>query len=793
METSIQRLKILVPDPRKYGHDISIRSYLSFGPYYRYLQKRLQNEKEQFADFYRYITAQLEANPELLKPLQNLEVIQQHKNLFQIIASSLFPFSRDPNLQYYTLSTPYKYENFFYSASFSDYFVPDDDGYVIFPPERPFEQLMLEFSQLAYRMVFRKFYQVELLVTERKKHLYINKETGLRRYSRIHFDESFIDVSVEGQLPPFPESLVNRQTGLVRDMKKLEKVLPLSHFIFEGFFIRRSIGDVTAEECVTEVKNALIEMQSDAAGPGYDKLRAAIETMLGLKHVEVSLSPFLKLNEKYVYYERYAGQSILIKALSKAGQQEAAYSILADWLVQDKKPLYVPDTRQSSSFVLESGIAEYLSHLPAACYLVAPLFEQGELIGMMEAVSPLAGGLHPEDLKKLEPLDAFFEMACRNHLVRFRSEIEGLVKEQFTALQPIVEWKFLNEAWKYLRQREKGMSADMGTIRFDQVFPVYGAVDIRNSSVIRNRCHHDDLADQLTQIESVIRQIAENPHPSVQEHLVMMLEKNSAFLRKTAEDLNPEDEAKVNDYLELEVRSFFRHLAHTGESCYQPVKQYLDQTEHANGHFTRHRKDFEVSLSAINTAISRYLDEEQVKIQQLYPHYFEKFRTDGVEYNIYLGESFTPNKSFDILFLKSVRLWQLQTMIDIAHMTARMAKEIPLPLQTTQLVLAFGSPICISFRKDERRFDVEGEESIRFEILKKRIDKSRVKETGERLTQPGTIAIIYTHQRDAGEYEDYFHMLNQRSHHLLKKELLDLEDLQGISGLKALRFTVSEA
>jgi hypothetical protein len=130
-------------------------------------------------------------------------------------------------------------------------------------------------------------------------------------------------------------------------------------------------------------------------------------------------------------------------------------------------------------------------------------------------------------------------------------------------------------------------------------------------------------------------------------------------------------------------------------------------------------------------------------------------------------------------------------MAEIARLTYQLESKLPLTLKTTQLILVHGNAICIGFRRDERRFDVDGAESIRFEILKKRIDKVKIIETGERLTQPGTIAIVYTNEKDALEYDEYLHFLQQKNLMVGEKEMLDLEDVQGISGLKAIRIRVN--
>jgi hypothetical protein len=99
--------------------------------------------------------------------------------------------------------------------------------------------------------------------------------------------------------------------------------------------------------------------------------------------------------------------------------------------------------------------------------------------------------------------------------------------------------------------------------------------------------------------------------------------------------------------------------------------------------------------------------------------------------------------------------------------------------------------IDISFREDERRFDVEGSLNIRYEIIKKRIDKIRIKRTKERLTQVNKIAIVYLSDEIL---EDL--MLSIKAiydmgiiEHTI--EHLKLEDVQGIAGLKAIRLSVN--
>ena len=129
----------------------------------------------------------------------------------------------------------------------------------------------------------------------------------------------------------------------------------------------------------------------------------------------------------------------------------------------------------------------------------------------------------------------------------------------------------------------------------------------------------------------------------------------------------------------------------------------------------------------------------------------------------------------------------------IARRTQAVLNSLPVPLETTQLILAQHAPLAIRFRFEEKRFDVDGAYNARYEVIKKRIDKSVVRGTPERVTQPGKIAIIYSQPAEAVEYRDYIDYLQAAGYLIGDPEELELEALQGVHGLRALRVTVNEA
>lgn len=91
---------------------------------------------------------------------------------------------------------------------------------------------------------------------------------------------------------------------------------------------------------------------------------------------------------------------------------------------------------------------------------------------------------------------------------------------------------------------------------------------------------------------------------------------------------------------------------------------------------------------------------------------------------------------------------------------------------------------------DEKKFDVDGTYNARYEIIKKRIDKAFIKNTEERITTKGKIVIVYSQSSDEREYLRYVKYLQTKKYLGDQLELLELEDVQGVIGLKAIRVNI---
>jgi hypothetical protein len=514
-----------------------------------------------------------------------------------------------------------------------------------------------------------------------------------------------------------------------------------------------------------------------------NELKTAIKALVGMSNVDVGIMPFVKLNGEIVLDELASRSSIVAKQWLNEGMNCDEFREYVGFLKQ--MPMPTPVSNLSVEMTSFAPFLRYVYDNGMRSYLCYPMQNSEGLIGVLELSSPVKNSLTQETVMRLEPTIPLLSLAVLRCRDDFENRIEKLIKEKFTALQPSVEWKFADVAWNFLRNSSTELTEN---VMFENVYPLYGAIDIRNSSVERIRAIQKDLQEHLALIVNLLQKLQMIvPLPIIED----IEFRTQSILQSIHDTMNAEDEIRINEFLAIEVEPLFNHLQKTNPAAQQIIGSYFEMISDADCILYRSRRDYEVSVAAINNTLAAYIEQEEEEIQKSYPHYFEKYRTDGVEYNIYIGQSIAPSNPFDMLYLKNIRLWQLKLMAGAAKVTQELLPDLKVPLLTTQLVLVHSQPISISFRRDERKFDVEGSYNIRYEVIKKRLDKVHVKDTSERLTQPGKIAMVYSNQKDAGEYEEYIGFLQRKG--LLKPgiEVLELEELQGVKGLKALRVTIN--
>lgn len=757
-------------------------SILSLQPLIVVLKRMMAEEKPGAKKLYQHILKEIEAVPELLQPVQDKAVLQQHAELVEALLASIFPPSAASNQGLYAITYPFSSETIYASPGFKKIFLKE--GATINVPDR---QTTVDISKaslsLAYNVILKKLFFLHVPITATSVHPFTEEETGLTRYYELKLNAEFVDVKCIGKNYSLPAGFSPQRSLNVEELKEL---FPLEHFQFKGLVVI-DVADVTREQVTVEIKNALLNINAFSQAEVYEELQMHVQSLIGLKGVKIGITPFFKKNNYYLYTEAHYRNSLLFKNAEVITHKDEISNLCQHVFRHTTQPLLYNTIDNKDEHL--NKLLKYYKGIGAKSLLLCPLkSEKGYLLGLLEIMSEEEEKFQYTHLSHINPAIELFRLALEKTAESLEAQIDKTIKEHFTAIQPAVEWKFTEAAFQYLQYRQSSDMVKMPPISFQDVYPLYGSVDVRNSSVERSNSIQLDLLEQLTLANDVLSKASKMIDFPLLKETQHRIEK---YIEAASDMLLSDDEMQIYDFLEVHLDSIFQNLIHLRPELKKIIGGYYTALDPQRKVVYHHRKEYEDSITKINDVLDRFTDQEQKAIQGVYPHYFERYITDGVEFNIYVGQSISPHQPFNEMYVRNLKLWQLTFLSKAARLTSSLEKHLPLQLQTTQLILAHAIPLSISFRRKERKFDVDGAYNIRYEIIKKRIDKVHLRDSDERLTQPGKIAIVYSQHKEQTEYLEYVEFLQSEGLLGENVEHLDLEDTQGISGLKAIRVDVN--
>jgi hypothetical protein len=718
---------------------------------------------------------------ELAGIIEDLSLIGTHQELVDLMMSAMFPPAFWEQ-EYGAALFPFQLRAFYATSAFRRALMNDDGtlhGEVNLDAQRLGSAKLL----LAYELIVERMYGIDLGIEVPIVFTSVDAATALERHYQLQFDWRFVEVKSLRPVPRLTDGVQRRLRSGNIDVDFLRELLPVEQFRLCGFMILKAI-DVTDQQVLSALKRDLIDRESIVSNARFQDLQAKLRTLFRRPGLHLGLAA-VEGDRVLVLNDAMRHDHACIFADSAHHKTSEFAGSLYERAVLQGRPLIVDDL---AAWPEPTKIEENLIAGGARTFVCAPLHYQDRVIGTFELISSQPGDLNATHLLKLEEVLPLFSMAVQRSVEELDARIQSLIKETCTAIHPVVEWRFRKAALNSMeRQRAGVLDGEMEPIVFEGVHPLYGLADIRGSSVQRSLAIQADLLSQLGLAAAVIRAAGQaRPLPALDE-LGYRIDEH---IRQIERGLNSGDEIRIVAFLRAHVESLFDYLGAFGREVRARVEAYQSALDARLGMVYRRRQLFEESVTRIAEAVASHLDREEQLAQEMFPHYFEKQKTDGVDYQIYVGRSLVEDGRVDPICLKNLRLWQLIVTCGIALRAHRLRDRLPVPLETTHLVLVQHAPLSIRFQFDEKRFDVDGAYDIRYEIIKKRIDKAVVAGTTDRVTQPGKVVIVYSQSAEAQEYRGYIEYLQRLGFLTGEVEDFELAELQGVQGLRALRVAV---
>ncbi len=761
----------------------SIRSAVSLDPLLDFWEKKLVPKYTHMASIFSELKNKISQIPEIRGHVKDIEVFMKYHDIMIPLMSAIFPpasFHTDIMGAF----TPCTFEPFFVTPEFQRLFLGNNN--FIKPDLKEIVEAEKSKKMASiYSLVLEQIYDFNC---QRFDTMNIKKipgeKTGLDRYYSFTPDFQFVRIQALDSPKKLSEDDRVMISNHINDIDVLKRYIDLNNFEFTGFTIVRAM-DVTEPEVISAFKKDLIEQPAIFSSDGMGLLESRLQVLFRRPDITLGIGALHEDQVMILKSDCHSNINCLFANSHHIRLKDLKGSV---WLqaVEKGSVLYVPDLAGKSDPVpaeqqaLAAGIRSML---------LSPLYYQGEIIGLMEIFTGTPNNLGSINTMLLEQVTPLFSLALKRGQDEMQKQVQSIIKEKCTAVHSSVEWRFKKAAVAHMERLHNGKhNSEMEPIIFKDVVPFYGQSDIRGSSPARNKGIQQDLTQQLTLALDVLEAGSkQRPWPLLREFKYRI----ETLMQNISSGISSGDENAVFSLLNHEVVPFFADLTGLGSEVEKKIKTYSAALDPSTGMLYNKRKEYENSVSSLNKALSSYIEQEDGLIQQTFPHYFEKRRTDGIDYMMYIGASMMEHQKLAGFHIKDLTLWQLMLSCGLARHTEQVKQELKIPLDICHLILINHTPLSIRFRFDEKRFDVDGAYDVRHEIIKSRIDKALIKGSGERLTQPGKIAVAYSNPSEGKEIQQHIDFLMSLGKFHDDLEFLNLDDMPDVRGLKALRVGVN--
>ena len=716
--------------------------------------------------------------PELTDGFSDPEILKKYQEPIKILLDDLFPNILTNN-EIKAAAVPF--HNILFNSSKRLKQILDNAGEDF---EIAFRNMDDEVIYIfASIQILKQYYGYEVDVS-RPLYYDIPDKNGIIRHYRIAMNADFVEIIKKDEAPEITQKDVDVLLQSVDNIELWREKIPLHSYIFKGFTIV-NLTDVTIDDAISELKTTLLFEEVNEAEE-LQKLQEIFRSIYKIPDLRVGFTVF---NRRDMVFERMEHEKARSFILDEKLMNDCDTGICETGfqrLIDDNSYFTISNV---DNYVKENDnlLAKNLKKNKVKSCLLAPIAKNSKLLGILELVSERKNELNSINAIKLDDILPYIVSTVERNRNEFENRVKAVIQSECTSIHPSVLWVFEKEAKKFIRDLDKDGLASFKDISFKDVYPLYGQIDIVASSDARNDAIKKDLLDQLELILNIIKKAYEIEELPIYDQVKYRI---SDFKEELKEKLNASSEQKVFNLLKKEVNPVMSHLKKQSEEIRKLVEKYTGMLNPETGLVYNYRKKYDETVQQINRTMSRYIDKRQVQAQDIYPHYFERYKTDGVDHNMYIGASMANKRPFNKVYLFNLRLWQLSTMCEMENRFYQLQENTPIKLEAASLILVYNSTMSIRYRMDEKKFDVDGTYNARYEIIKKRIDKAFVKGTEERVTQKGKMTIVYSQSSDEREYLQYIKYLQAKNYFGEEVELLDLEDVQGVVGLKAIRVNI---
>ena len=634
------------------------------------------NDKDPFvADATKRLLEEIEKYPEIREGIENFDDLGKYEEPIRKLCQTMFPEVLTTN-EIKALTPPFYFKPIYSSARFTKIIKDSGDDFDLHMKDISNDEFYMFccYSILATYYGFPSYGGGPMMVEIK------NREQGVSKSYHIAINADMIEFipterAVEITREDF-EILVDNQENIGLWKEKF----PPNSWILRGVSIANLV-DVTNSQALSKITSSLLvksELSMEKIREGLGALFNNSKLISGVVSMEDGYFSQIHDNEM---------KSIILGNLSSMSCEDSLCGYSIDKLIRRTDPLIIPDVKRFHA-KSKSRLTQNLVDQHIGSFIMIPLIFEEELMGFIELGSLNVYELNSISISKILPLIPVLAMAMKRFKTEEQNQIEAIIQQECTTIHPSVKWRFKDEAKNFLRTRYLGKQPLFKDIIFKDVVPLYGQLDIKGSSNRRNEAVKSDLLAQLNQVSKVLKQAHLTTNILAYDELLFRV---NELKKEIGGELSAGNEHKIFEFIKHDIDPVFAHIKTADSKLQKLVEGYNGLLDPELKTLYIERKKYDNSVNKINQVLASALDRKQDEAQQIFPHYFERYKTDGIEFNMYIGQSMANNATYNPIYLRNLRIWQIMAMWSLENDFRNLKKELDVDVEIASLILAYST------------------------------------------------------------------------------------------------------
>ena len=452
---------------------------ISFEKVIQVLEEIAQSNVDYRATYAKGLLKEIAPFPELREGVESYEQIEKHYQLIKYLLSDLFPTALTKN-EIKAVTIPF-YNYIFNISERLEKIIEDagDDFEIII---RDFDEH--QFYVMNCTLILNYYYGQEIDFSN-PIFYDIPDKNGIIRHYRILYNADFMEIQPTEKAISLSEEDINHLLNNYEDLALWKEKFPEGSWIMKGFGIM-SLYDNTIGSAISNLKTSLLSIEEDNSLRN-ENLETIFCSIFKIADLKTGFTAFSYEDSKFkmVEMQNQMRSYILYKGI-EADCEEALGNCSLETLLGRKKFLVISDVQE---FLLsnpeDKKLAEHLLSQNIHSCILAPVIKNDKFLGIIELVSSIPKQLNSLNANKLDLVMPFLVDTIDRVYSDMKNQIEAIIQREYTSIHPSVYWKFRQEASLHTTDK---ISKDepFKEIVFREVYPLYGQIDIKGSSMARN-------------------------------------------------------------------------------------------------------------------------------------------------------------------------------------------------------------------------------------------------------------------------------------------------------------------